>query len=224
MDSISTAERMLNCHGNITEENYEQCVAATRLYGPKRVAAAKAVLKALEQRKSEFQLFLESGTLLGAFRDGKMLPHDDDFDLGVYIPNEESMMTLLESLKATLDETLPEQYEARIVTSYSKKVEVYQPEFGKYPFRDTDYHNVTVDVTAYVDVGDGNLRMPHSSYEWFRTRKDNVFPLSSIVYEGENFPAPCNAEQVLVDMYGYLGKGAVYDPVTKKYVAKAANF
>ena len=214
---------MLNCHGNITEDNYEQCVAETRLYGPKRVAAAKAVLKALEQRKSEFQLFLESGTLLGAFRDGKMLPHDDDFDLGIYIPNEESMMTLLESLKATLDETLPEQYEARIVTSYSKKVEVYQPEFGKYPFRDTDYHNVTVDVTAYVDVGDGNLRMPHSSYEWFRTRKDNVFPLSSIVYEGENFPAPCNAEQVLVDMYGYLGKGAVYDPVTKKYVAKAAS-
>ena len=214
---------MLNCHGNITEQNYEQCVAETKLYGPKRVATAKAVLKALESRKSDFQLFVESGTLLGAYRNGKMLPHDDDFDLGIYVRDENSMMPLLESLKATLDEILQKEYETRIVTSYSKKVEVYQPEFGKYPFRDTDYHNVTVDVTAFVDDGGGNLRMPHSSYDWFRTQRENIFPLWTIVYEGETFPAPRNPEQFLVDMYGYIGEGAVFDPETKKYVPKMAS-
>ena len=214
---------MLNCHGSITEENYEQCVAETRLYGPKRVETANAVLKVLEPRRSEFEMFLESGTLLGAYRNGKMLPHDDDFDLGIYVPDEESTMPLLESLKAALDYTLPEKYETRIVTSYSKKVEVYQPQFGKYPLRDTDFHNVSVDVTAFVDDGDGNLRMPHCSYEWSRTRKENIFPLSTILYEGETFPAPQNPEQLLVDMYGYIGEGAVFDPETNKYVPKAAS-
>lgn len=170
---------MLNSHGSITEENYEKCPAETRRYGPKRVVAAKAVLNALEPKKSEFQVFLDAGTLLGAHRNGKMLPHDDDFDLGVYVPDGES-------LNAVLDKTLPKQYEARIVDSYCKKVEVYQPQFGKYPFRDTDYHNVSVDITPYVDDGDGNLSVPHYRYEWFRTRK-NILPLSSIMYEGETF-------------------------------------
>ena len=217
---ISVFVRMLNCHGTITEENYEQCLAETRLYGPKRVATAKAVLEALEPRKSEFHIFLDGGTLLGAYRNGKMLPHDDDFDYGIYVPDQESLMPLLESLKAYLEATLPEKYGARVVTSYSKKVEVYQPEFGKYPLRDTDYHNVTVDITSFVDDGEGNLRMPHFSYDWFRTRRENVLPLSSIAYEGETFPAPNNPEQVLVDMYGYIGEGAVFDPQTKKYIRK----
>lgn len=211
---------MLNSHGNITEENYKKCLAETRLYGPKRVVAAKAVLKALEPKKSEFQVFLDAGTLLGAHRNGKMLPHDDDFDLGIYTPDEESMMPLLESLKAVLDETLPEQYEARMVYSYCKKVEVYQPQFGKYPLRDTDYHNVTVDITPYVDDGDGNLSMPHCNYGWFSTRKENILPLSSIVYEGETFPAPYNTEKFLTDLYGYIGENAVYNPETKKYMPR----
>jgi hypothetical protein len=215
---------MLNCHGTITEENYEQALADTRLYGPKRVAAAKAILKALEPRTSEFQIFLESGTLLGAYRNGKMLPHDDDFDYGLYVPDEESTVPLLESLKAHLVATLPKKYQARIVDTYSKKVEVYEPEFGNYPFlENTVYHNVTVDITAFVDDGKGALRMPHYRYDWFRTKRENLLPLSTITYEGETFPAPRNPEQVLVDMYGYIGEGAVYDPATKKYVAKEST-
>ena len=215
---------LLNCHGNITEENYEQCLADTRIYGPKRVTAAREVLKALESRKSDFQIFLESGTLLGAYRNGKMLPHDDDFDYGVYVDSEESTMSVLESLKNYLDETLPKEYQTRIVSTYSKKVEVYRPEFGNYSlFKDVIYHNVTVDVTAFVHDGKGLLRMPHYRYDWFRTRKDNVLPLTTITYEGETFPAPCNAEQLLTDMYGYIGEGAVYDPESKKYIKKPSN-
>ena len=221
LNALSTApKKMLNCHGNINEANYEQCLAETRLYGPKRVAIARAVLKALE--KSEFQIFMESGTLLGAYRNGKMLPHDDDFDYGVYVQDEDKLMQLLESLKAHLDATLPEKYKVRVVSTYSKKVEVYEPEWGKYPFFEntTDYHNVTVDITAFVDDGEGLLRMPHYRYDWFRTRRENLFPLTTMIYEGESFPAPYNAEQVLKDMYGYIGEGAVYDPETKKYVPK----
>ena len=217
-----TMSTQLNCHGTITEENYEQCLAETRLYGPKRVAVARAVLKAIEPRKDEFQIFLDGGTLLGAYRNGKMLPHDDDFDYGLYIRNEESTMDLLESLKAHLDATLPSNYKTRIITTYTKKVEVYEPDFGNYPFSEFGvYHNVTVDITAFVDDGEGQVRIPHYRYGWFRTRKENLLPLTSIVYEGQTFPAPCNSEQLLVDMYGYIGEGAVYDPETKKYAKKA---
>ena len=123
-------------------------------------------------------------------------------------------MDLLESLKAHLDATLPSNYKTRIVSTYSKKVEVYEPEFGNYPFSEFGvYHNVTVDITAFVDDREGQV---HYCYGWFRTRKENLLPLTSIVYEGHTFPAPCNSEQLLVDMYGYIGEGAVYDPETKK--------
>ena len=216
---------MLNCHGSITEANYDQCLAETRLYGPKRVAAAKAVQKALEPRKTEFQIYLDGGTLLGAYRNGKMIPHDDDFDYGIYVPDEDGILRMLQSLKEHLDATLPEKYRSRVVSTYSKKVEVYEPEWGKYPFlqNTTDYHNVTVDITAFVDDGEGLLRIPHYHLDWFRTRRENVFPLTTVLYEGESFPAPCNAKQLLEDMYGYIGEGAVYDPQTKKYVPKEKN-
>ena len=216
-----TTTKMLNCHGSINEANYEQRLAETRLYGPKRVALARAVLKALE--KSEFQIFMDGGTLLGAYRNGKMLPHDDDFDYGVYVQDEDKLMQLLESLKAHLNATLPEKYKARVMSTYCKKVEVYEPEWGKYSFiaeNMADYHNVSVDITAFVDDGEGLLSIRHYRYDWFRTRRENLFPLGTMIYEGESFPAPCNAEQVLKDMYGYIGEGAVYDPETKKYVPK----
>ena len=210
----------LNCHGTITKENYEQCLDDTRTYGPKRLAAAKETLKALESRKSEFRIFLDGGTLLGAYRNGKMLPHDDDFDYGVYVDSEESTMSVLESLKNYLDEVLPKEYQTRIVSTYTKKLEVYRPEFGTYVFKGMIYHNVTVDISVYVHDGKGILRIPHYLYDWFQTRKENVLPLTTITYEGEAFPAPCNAEQLLTDLYGYIGEGAVYDPETKKYIKK----
>lgn len=206
-----------NCHGTLTEENYEQSVADTRLYGPPRVAAARDILQAIVPRKSEFQIFLEAGTLLGAFRSGKMIPHDDDFDFGIYVENEASMMPSLESLKAHLDTTLPSKYRTRIITSYTKKVEVFAPDFGTYPFRDGLCHNVTVDISAFYDNEEGIVRIPHYLYDWFQTSRDNILPFTTILYEGHMFPAPCNPEQLLIDTYGYIGEGAVYDPETKKY-------
>jgi phosphorylcholine metabolism protein LicD len=38
--------------------------------------------KILEQLKVVW--WLDTGSLLGAYRDGKMIAHDDDFDIGVY--------------------------------------------------------------------------------------------------------------------------------------------
>ena len=211
----------LNCHGNITEENYEQCVANTRLYGPHRVTLARIIRDLIEPRKSEFRIFLEAGTLLGAFRSGKMIPHDDDFDYGLYVDDRVFIIPLLESLQAHLDKTLPSDYKVRLVTTYSKKIEVFAPAFGSYPFRGDLFHNVTVDITVfYFDNEEKAVRIPHYELEWFQTSRNNILPLTSIVYEGHAFPAPCNAEQLLTDLYGYIGEGAVYDPDTKKYKKK----
>lgn len=192
--------------------------------GPPRVALGRIILEVVAPRESEFPIFLDGGTLLGTFRNGKMIPHDDDCDYGIYVEDEESIMPLLESLKSHLDAIIPSEYKTRIITSYTKKIEVFSPVHGSYQFKGAPYHNVTVDVTAYYyDSKDKVVKVPHYQYEWFETSRDNILPITSIVYAGHTFPAPANAEGYLTNLYGYIWEGTVFDRNTKKYKKKDTN-
>eukprot|EP00330_Aristerostoma_sp_ATCC50986_P002922 CAMPEP_0114585280 /NCGR_PEP_ID=MMETSP0125-20121206/8884_1 /TAXON_ID=485358 ORGANISM="Aristerostoma sp., Strain ATCC 50986" /NCGR_SAMPLE_ID=MMETSP0125 /ASSEMBLY_ACC=CAM_ASM_000245 /LENGTH=82 /DNA_ID=CAMNT_0001780321 /DNA_START=77 /DNA_END=325 /DNA_ORIENTATION=- len=67
----------------------EQLIEAAKKYGPMRNELGLKVKDFLERWELTKGLwFLESGTLLGAWRNGKMIPHDDDLDMGVYISNK----------------------------------------------------------------------------------------------------------------------------------------
>ena len=57
--------------------------AGCDIWGDKRLALAlktKEIIKDLEH-----PWFIESGTLLGAWRSGKFIPHDDDFDIALFL-------------------------------------------------------------------------------------------------------------------------------------------
>ena len=75
----------------------------------------------LESYRGQCEWFIESGTLLGAFRSGKFIPHDDDFDIGVFWP--ENALEHLFALHEVLVNRLPEPLQCRLVTSYCKKIE-----------------------------------------------------------------------------------------------------
>jgi len=98
---------------------------------------------------------------MGAYRNGKMLPHDDDFDLVIHPTHlrdshpVEDKVRYLEHLCKLFQEGLKQlgkdsSVGVRVVQTYAKKLEVFMPKYGKYPFRDGDYHNVCCDLTLLL--------------------------------------------------------------------------
>jgi hypothetical protein len=58
----------------------EQLIQNNKKYSPQRTQLALALKDILDKHKVTW--FLDGGTLLGAYRNGKSIPSDDDFDMG----------------------------------------------------------------------------------------------------------------------------------------------
>jgi hypothetical protein len=177
-----------------------------------RAELARVVLDLLPDE----QMFMDGGTLLGAWRDRRAIPHDDDFDLGILLHDERA----LDGLCRELQRTLPAPYAARLVTSYATKLEVYDPTHGSYWLAEhgANFHHVTVDLMVYHACGDAVTPM----YRLWRFappvyRMDQILPLRSLELDGTSFPAPADPEGVLRAVYGSLEQGARYDPVSGRY-------
>ena len=200
-------------------------------YGTQRLALARAVRSLLQQHWPH-PWFIESGTLLGAWRSGAFIPHDDDFDLALVLPEaatsgSAALGDALEALQRTLSAALPPPYRCRTIRSYCDKLEVYDPTEGRYTllgpqYGGADYHYVTVDLQAYTRTGDTISAEYRATPTPLRLPLAAALPPGEIVLEGETFPAPCCPERFLEAMYGYLGEGAVYCAATGKYRPPAA--
>lgn len=121
---------------------------------------------------------------------------------------------------------LPENIHTRVVNTYACKIEVYLPEYGKEPLRDTDFHNVTCDLTILAPVRhDPSLVvLLHSNYLEFNLSVPTEYSLpvvkDGIVYEGLRYNCPANTELFLTAIYGYLGTDCRFDIQIGKYVKK----
>lgn len=226
---------MINSHGTITSDNYKQRCEETSQYGPLRVQLSRKVIDLLQNLNITHSL--DGGNLVGAYRDGQMLPHDDDFDFVLYtddIAHESSDDDKIEwmvQLAAKMKEDLQPQYDVRVVSSYAFKLEVFEPAHGKYSFKsadhhpvafDTDYHNVTCDLTLMLPRRDeaGVLQYQHSTAQSRRHYLRDLLPIGAIQYEGFEYPAPANVENYLRSTYGYLGRDAVFNIDTGLYEQK----
>lgn len=207
----------INSHSTIREDNYERCCAETAKYGGHRVALSLHVVDILQKLNVEHGL--DAGSLLGAHRSGTMLPHDDDFDIWFYANSlcdaDEHMdkVLLLQLLMHRAKPYLDKDTHVRVVSSYCYKLEFYRPQFGKYAFRDTDYHNVTVDVTMIlsIDHESGKLQYQHTGMQHRQHTLSNLLPTSVIEYEGHLYNAPASVAGYLAEMYEYIGPDAYFD-------------
>ena len=190
------------------------------MWGDHMLALAVAVRDFALPSSHEF--FVENGTLLGALRDGRLIPHDDDFDFGVVI----SSMSEIDDIHEYISAHLPEPYRVRRVSSYADKLEIFDPTHGSHVligdhYEGADFHYVTVDVQFHLR--DGHMcrclyRQPGHLWEFPLAM---VHPLSQVVVEGEAFPAPGFARRLLKLRYGCLDRDAVYDPLTGFYVPRS---
>ena len=203
---------------------YEDRVNDTKIHGPLRVKLAKILAPILDDLKLDW--FLESGTLLGAWRDNTMIPHDDDFDLGLCVANDDileqgGMNALLISLRDSIQSALPQPYRVRIVSSYVKKVEIYDSEQGKYQLsKEYDFHNVTVDLSILITDGVKICHTHHDNKD-FTLEHSELLPTTNMEYEGGIYPVPAETHTFLKNMYGYLGPNATFNQCTKLYDAPA---
>jgi hypothetical protein len=194
------------------------------IYGSDRLRVALVVREILNDLELEW--YLESGTLLGAFRNQKFIPHDDDFDIAFLIYTQ-NFWEDFNDLYCKIKGGLPASLDCRIVNTYTDKIEIYDPTFGKFilfnpVYNGADFHYVTVDIQPCI-VNEETATI-HSTY---RAKPfelvwdiDLVLPLKKIILEGEEFLCPNDPKRFLEGEYGSLEPSAIYDEKTGKYRAK----
>ena len=185
------------------------------IWGSKRMELA-ITLRDLVLPK-DLDWFIENGSLLGAFRSGKFIPHDDDFDTGAIIVD----MDNIENIYRCIQDKLPLPYKARRISSYADKIEVYDPSYGSYMlegYDGADFHYVTVDVQFHLLGDSGICKALYRRGNQYEFKLEDSLPTSEISLEGESFPCPKNPEKLLLTRYGSIREGAVYNPDLKKYV------
>ena len=166
--------------------------------------------------------FIENGTLLGAWRNNKFIKLDDDFDYALLIDNDlppkETITTIYEYIKKNLNK----KYECRLISTYSDKIEIYDPKYGKYllaeKYGGADYHYVSIDLQFYKKINESNYQSMYyiSSFNSMVDTKV-ILPLQKIELENYLFPAPFDTKTFLINHYGSLDENAKYNNKTGKY-------
>jgi phosphorylcholine metabolism protein LicD len=195
---------------------YKVTFSGSDKYGKQRLELAIHLREVLNKLKLNW--YVENGTLLGAFRNGKFIKHDDDFDIALLYQEDplENLKKDLKLIQANINPT----FKARLVETYTKKIEVFNPSFGKYAligdrYDGADFHHVTVDLQSYYYQND--YYVSTYNYNKLKNHQDDIFPLTKILFEGEYFPAPVNTIKILENEYGSIDENATFNPLTKKY-------
>jgi len=141
------------------------------------------------RRTTDLDVYVTSGTLLGPYRDGHLIPSDDDADLGYLSRHQHPAEVVRETL--LLGRHLA-----------AAGLEVVRMSGGHLQVHFT--HDGAPDV--YVDVFTGWIDEDGWWYQAFavrhRTRRDQLLPVSTIEVEGRREPAPREPETMLEGIYG----------------------
>ena len=139
--------------------------------------ASKALLDFKEIfDRNEIEFFLVSGTLLGCVRDGKILPHDKDLDVGIW---ETAPLDLVKTIIRTSGcfEIMPKKTDDQIKIKHLNG--------------------------SFIDIF---VHYVEKNYTWHATSKikwvNSIFSLKKHGFLKSSFLIPNNYEQYLIENYG----------------------
>jgi phosphorylcholine metabolism protein LicD len=200
--------------------NYKNVDAGCDKYGAPRLELA-IFLRDNIFNKIGKTWFIENGTLLGAWRNNKFIPHDDDFDIGMLIDSKEEIADIYH----IINQLLPKKYQARVVNTYSDKIEIFQPSYGSIlslqgpKYKGNDYHYVTVDIQFYLKIKNSTQYqvLYHITPNIKNISENMILPTSHIMLENKIFPRPNLTQEFLEHIYGSLDPLAKYCSLAGKY-------
>ncbi len=148
------------------------------------LAQVEVELKELMDRLMTFGVepFLNSGTLLGYFRDGRPIPYDDDFDLGILLPG------------TTPDEIFQNWRNFRRAVGAEINL------IDKGSFVSTKLSSgIQVDLfAAWAKEGDLYVH----PYCWADVKQTALSPLKTLTIRGQDFLIPADPDAILAVNYG----------------------
>ena len=150
------------------------------------IDAIDDVLAALA--KAGIDAFLVYGTLLGAVREGKLIGHDSDADLGYVSEHEHPADVITESFRIQ-----------RLLAEAGYDITRYSGAAFKVDVREGDGSVRGLDVFGGF-MRDGRLHLMGEIRTKFR--REWIFPLTTARLEGREFPVPADSDKFLSVTYG----------------------
>jgi len=231
-DSEQTEVVSLDSWGLTTPETLKALQERSKEWRPELLALARQVHELLLQYKPapgslEVKWYIADGSLLGAFREGKMIKHDYDFDYGMLFLTENGTVADLDATKVEMKKLseyltakLDEKFVVHARDEYSSKIEIYQPSSGIHHSNKGDWYNVHMDMQTLFTSDQTKLKMAYfrdNFNDYFDVNIADVLPLSEIEFEGKAWPCPKDPKTYLTALYGFIGSPAKYNEETRKY-------
>ena len=161
------------------------------------VDAVEIVLKALNA--AGVSAFPAYGTLLGAVREGKLIGHDNDADVGYVSSHTHPADVIIESFRLQ-----------RVLQQQGFEITRYSGAAFKVVVRDSERGGRGLDVFAGF-LYEGQLVLMGEIFAPFE--REWLLPLGTVQLEGVTLPAPAQPERLLAAMYGEQWR--VPDPTFK---------
>jgi len=208
---------LLSCWGEVTTENEKDVVAANRTIHPKLNELLSILADILSSAEIEF--WIDQGTLLGAYRQGKFIDRDSDVDIAIKDENQ------FRALSKLLDSKLPNVYEWERKGSHCRGYRVWLKTGGifngTFKGKDIRWPLVVCDVMFYQYDNERNTFV--QQYQGFGVEtvfypEEVIFPLNLITFEGSSYPCPARVQEYLEIQYGYIGEGAIWSPELNRWL------
>jgi hypothetical protein len=153
----------------------------------------KPLLDSIEEvlgalKKAGIDAFPAYGTLLGAVREGRLIGHDSDADLGYVSDHTHPVDVVMESFRLQ-----------RALADMGYRISRYSGGAFKVDVVEGDGSVRGLDVFGGF-LADGNLHLMGEIRTPFR--REWIFPLGTTTLEGRELPAPANTDEFLTATYG----------------------
>jgi len=208
---------VLSCWGEVTTENEQEVIAANHKIHPQLEELLSVLTDILNSAKIEY--WIDQGTLLGAYRNGKFIARDSDIDIA--IKNEAQF----ESLDVLLNSKLPNKYNCERKGSHCKGYRIWLKTGGTFKGtfegREIQWPLVCCDAMFYqYNEQDKTYVQQYQGFgvDTFFIPEAVIFPLSQVKFEGSMYPCPTNTQEYLEFQYGYIGEGANWDPEINRWI------